>query len=69
MTQVYFDVHVSPSTLQFSNGTGTIVRSSKGLRVYSSHYHEMLGLRTVLGTTLMMPTKAILLVGPAYIQG
>jgi hypothetical protein len=37
--------------------------------IHSSHYHEMLGLRTVLRTTLMMPTKAILLVGPAYIQG
>lgn len=34
--------------------------------IHSSHYHEMLRLRTVR-TTHIMPTKAIL--GPAHIQG
>jgi len=41
--------------------------SSKiGVFSNSSHYHEMLGLRTVR-TTHIMPIKAIL--GPAHIQG
>lgn len=64
--------YAEPHTLrtnESTRGKGQTPGLSKGCFIHSSHCHEMLGLRTDLRTTRNMPSKAILLVGTAYIQG